>query len=110
MQESSGRLVGLAHSSSGTAALARRADGSRVLTLTDLDTDNGSDLRVYLVAGTVQGDGDVTDDSDLGALKGNRGNQQYAIPAGVDATRYRTLVIWCRAITVGLAQAALAPS
>jgi hypothetical protein len=33
---------------------------------------------------------------DLGALKGNLGNQNYVIPDAVDLSRYRSAVIWCR--------------
>jgi hypothetical protein len=107
---SRGQFETLAHSSSGSAAIVELADGSRVLTFDDLDTDNGPDLRVYLVVGPVDGDGDVDEFVDLGGLKGNRGDQQYPIPPGVDVARYSTVVIWCRAFSVGFARAELAPS
>jgi len=109
-QLSSGQFVGVAHDASGTAAAVRVAGGETKLTLTDLDTDNGPDLRVYLVAGTVEGDSDVQDFQDLGALKGNKGTQQYTIPPDVDLDRYATVVIWCRAFTVAFAKAPLASS
>jgi hypothetical protein len=44
-------------------------------------------------------DGGTDGAVDLGALKGNRGDQQYAVPAGVEIAR-RTVVIWCRAFSV----------
>jgi len=110
VQLSSGQLVGLAHAGSGTAAVVQLGDGERVLTFTDLSTDNGPDLRVYLVAGPVAGDGDVDDFVDLGGLKGNKGTQQYEIPAGTDTDRYGTVVIWCRAFTVSFAKAELIAS
>ncbi len=84
--------------------------GERALTVTDLDTDNGPDLRVYLVAGPVVNDSDVGEFVDLGGLKGNKGTQQYSIPAGTDTERYSTVVIWCRAFTVSFAKAELAAS
>ncbi len=43
---SSGSFEGLAHGGSGAAAVVELASGERVLTFTDLDTDNGPDLRV----------------------------------------------------------------
>ncbi len=107
VQLSSGQFVGVAHGASGTAAVVELGTGGRVLTFTDLDTDNGPDLRVYLVAGPVAGDGDVADFVDLGGLKGNKGTQQYEIPAGTDTDRYSTVVIWCRAFTVSFAKAEL---
>jgi len=109
VQLSSGQFESLAHGGSGTAAIVELADGSRVLTFDDLETDNGPDLRVYLVAGEVTG-GSVGDFVDLGGLKGNRGDQQYEIPPGVDVSRYATVAIWCRAFGVGFARADLIPS
>ena len=104
-----GRFEAVRHPAAGTATAIRLARGGRVLTLTDFDVDNGPDLRVYLVAGPArsEGEGDVCDD--LGALKGNRGDQQYEIPDGVDVGRYATAVIWCRAFSVLFARAPLAP-
>jgi Electron transfer DM13 len=102
-----GQFEGLAHGASGTAAIVELPDGSRKLTFTDLDTDNGPDLRVYLVAGQVSSDDDVGEFEDLGGLKGNKGTQQYEVPAGLDTNRYSTVVIWCRAFTIGFAKAEL---
>ncbi len=99
-----------AHSSRGTAAVVDLAAGGQKLTLTDFETDNGPDLRVYLVKGSVQSDGDVDDVVDLGRLKGNVGDQQYAIPERTDLTAYSTVVIWCRAFSVSFAQADLRAS
>jgi hypothetical protein len=84
-----------------------RAVGDQ-LTLTGFEVDNGPDLRVYLVAGPAQGEEEVDDFVDLGGLKGNKGNQQYRIPAGTDLDRYSTVVIWCRAFSVLFARARLA--
>ena len=106
-QVASGEFSGKAHDASGTAAVVRLADGSTKLTFTDLDTDNGPDLRVYLVAGDVESDADVEDFRDLGALKGNKGTQQYAVPADVDLDRYATVVVWCRAFSIAFATAEL---
>jgi hypothetical protein len=44
---------------------------------------------------------------DLGALKGNKGNQQYALPRDLDLERFTTVVIWCRAFSVNFARAPL---
>jgi len=107
VQLSSGQFVGVAHGASGTAAVVELPSGERKLTFANLDTDNGPDLRVYLVAGPVSGDAGVDDFVDLGGLKGNKGNQQYDIAPDVDVDRYSTVVIWCRAFTVSFAQAEL---
>jgi hypothetical protein len=103
-----GQFEAVRHPAAGTATAIRLAKGGRVLTLTDFDVDNGPDLRVYLVAGPARSEGEVDDYVDLGALKGNRGDQQYEIPDGVDVGRYATAVIWCRAFSVLFARAPLA--
>jgi Electron transfer DM13 len=100
-----GGFESAAHETRGRATLIRLAEGGRVLTLTDFETDPGPDLRVYLVTGDADDLGDVVD---LGALKGNRGDQQYEVKRSVDAERYRTVVIWCRAFSVAFGSARLA--
>jgi electron transfer DM13 len=104
-----GRFVDLAHPGSGNAALVRLADGGRRLTLTGFATDRGPDLRVYLTTRDPADGGGIGDFVDLGALKGNRGNQQYTVPDDLDSDRYSTVVIWCRAFAVGFTSAALRP-
>jgi hypothetical protein len=96
-----GRFVDGAHPTSGTATLVRKPDGSRALTLTGFATDPGPDLRVLLVrdASGVEGA------ADLGKLKGNKGDQEYAVPAGAPEG---AVVIWCRAFTVTFGSASLA--
>ena len=94
-----------AHETSGRASLIELAAGATVLTLTRFETDPGPDLRVYLVTGDADELGDVVD---LGALKGNRGDQQYDVDASVDTGRHRTVVIWCRAFSVAFGSAELA--
>jgi hypothetical protein len=97
----------VAHAVTGTATTIRRAQGGRVLTLTGFEVDNGPDLRVYLVAGPARDESEIDDFRDLGALKGNRGDQQYELGREIDLRRYRTVVIWCRAFSVNFARAPL---
>ncbi len=103
----SGRFEPVAHPARGTATIVRRAGGGDVLTLTSFEVDNGPDLRVYLVPGAARGESDVDDPIDLGGLKGNKGNQQYELPSGLERGRYDTVVIWCRAFSVNFARAPL---
>jgi hypothetical protein len=101
-----GRFRSGEHSTSGTASVVQLADGRRFLTLTSFSTSPGPDLRVRLVPGDSQ-DGGATGAVDLGALKGNRGSQQYRIPADVRVAG-RSVVIWCRAFSVPFGSARLA--
>lgn len=99
----SAHFQSLAHETNGTADIRTLEDGSRVLRLEDFATSNGPDVRVYLVRGT-----DGTQDEaikngefiDLGALKGNIGDQNYVIPAEVDLSQYQAVSIWCRRFSV----------
>lgn len=96
-----GRFRDGAHPTDGRASLIEVADGSRVLTLTEFATDPGPDLRVYL----VPGDGfSVSGALDLGRLHGNKGDQQYDVPAGAPDG---AVVIWCRAFSVAFGSASL---
>ena len=103
-----GRFEAVAHPAEGTATTIRTASGERVLTLTGFEVDNGPDLRLYLVAGPARDESELDDFEDLGALKGNKGNQQYELPRGLDLERYTTVVVWCRAFSVNFARAPLA--
>lgn len=89
-----GRFVSGEHETRGVASLVRKRDGRRFVTLTGFDTSPGPDLRVRV----------GPDDVDLGALKGNRGDQQYAIPRGTAVT---SVEIWCRAFSASFGSAQL---
>lgn len=103
----SGRFESLAHDGTGKASVIELEDGSRKLTLTGFRTDSGPDLYVYVVAGDPKSDGDVDEFLNLGRLKGNSGDQQYALPKNFDANKYPHVYIWCRAFTVGFTRARL---
>ncbi len=79
-----GTFVAEAHPTEGSASVIETADGV-VVTLTDFVTDPGPDLKVYLVPKGA----DVEDGVNLGSLKGNKGNQQYDVPASFDTAVWR---------------------
>jgi hypothetical protein len=103
-----GDLAGIGHRASGSAALYRLVDGSHIVRLEDIDIQNGPDYFVHLVPGADRespGDG-----HDLGALKGNQGSQNYEIPAEVDISGGPfTVLVWCRAFSVPVANATPLP-
>lgn len=102
------RAVG--HSASGRAAVVLTG-GRRVLTLRSFRIDPGPRVRVWLVPRSAKSDRQIPRDyEDLGRLKGNKGNQQYAIPASVDLRRYRSVIFWCVPFTQTLARANLVRS
>jgi electron transfer DM13 len=93
------------HPTRGTATVVRLVNGRRYLTLTDFSTSPGPDLRVRLASSRTL-DGAAADAVDLGALKGNRGDQQYRLPINTDVRR-RAVVIWCRAFSARFGSAVL---
>lgn len=107
-----GRFVSHEHDTTGTVQLVQLADQRRQLVLLDLSTSNGPDLRVWLTDRNVTASGShVFDDGrylELGRLKGNRGNQVYDVPAGVDLSSYRSVTIWCKRFSVSFGAAELA--
>lgn len=98
-----GEFIDLAHRGTGTALILELEDGSRLLRFENLDVDNGPDLRVILSPSPLTDDDSAYDDGDfvdLGVLKGNKGNQNYEIPADVDIDDFATVAIWCRRFNV----------
>ena len=91
----------------GSVRLVRLAGGKRVLQLRNVNIGPGPALRVYLVAGRVDGNEDVAAFRDLGRLKSSAGNQQYFVRAAIDTNRYSTVVIWCDEFSVAFGKAAL---
>ena len=107
-----GSFHGVAHKTSGTATIYKLAGGKRALRLTDFETSNGPDVQVYLVAATDAKDNETVTKAGfvhLGALKGNKGNQNYDLPADLDLNKYRAVTIWCRRFGVNFGTAPLAP-
>ena len=108
-----GSFISHEHATTGTVRILELPDGSRVLRIEGLDTSDGPDLKVWLsdqpVIDGVDGWG-VFDDGayvSLGDLKGNRGNQNYPIPADVDLADYTAVSIWCERFAVSFGAAEL---
>jgi hypothetical protein len=113
--ERSGTFVSQEHHTEGKATIVRLPDGTRVLRLTGLDTSDGPDLEVWLSdAEVIEGKAGwhVFDDGayrSLGQLKGNKGNQNYVIPADVEPAGFKSVSIWCNRFNVSFGAARLAP-
>ena len=108
----SGVFYGIAHPTEGTATVYRMQDGALLLRFTNFKTSNGPNVHVYLVAAddakdteTVQRAGFI----DLGPIKGNIGDQNYALASDVDLSKYRAVSIWCQRFSVNFGAAPLKP-
>jgi hypothetical protein len=110
---SRGELISHEHPTHGTVSVIQQPDGKRVLAIARLDTSNGPDLHVWLTDAPVrQGSSGyhVFDDGEhvsLGTLKGNVGNQVYAIPSELDLSRLTSVTIWCDRFDVSFGAAEL---
>jgi hypothetical protein len=109
----SGTFHSVAHESAGQVAILQLGDGKRVLRFTNFQTSNGPDVRVYLVATTDASDSDTVKKAgfvEVGALKGNIGDQNYEIAPDLDLNKYRAVTIWCKRFSVNFATAPLSAS
>ena len=105
-----GSFYNVEHLGSGEAVVYQLAEGSRILRLQNFSVENGPDLYVYLVPmdpiAPASGS-EITGFQSLGRLKGNIGDQNYEIPADLDLSQYKSVVIWCQAFAVPFSAAPL---
>jgi len=85
------------HHASGTARL-----DATTLTLTLEKVDRVPDGRVYLAIG-----GDRRQGIELGTLRQFSGEVRFALPEGLDAARYDSVILWCEQFTVEIGRALL---
>lgn len=88
--------IDVLHTAKGTVTIYQLPDDSRLLRLEDFDVTNGPDLHIYLVRNPKPREQqDVGNDYiDLGALKGNVGNQNYQVPSEADLSAYRGIIVY----------------
>jgi hypothetical protein len=107
-----GRFHSVSHATSGVATIHQLGDGKRFVRFTTFETSNGPDVRVYLVAAKDATDNETVTRAgfvDLGAMKGNKGDQNYEVPTNIDLGQYQSVTIWCRRFGVNFATAPLTP-
>ena len=107
-----GTFHGKVHKTSGRATIYKQADGRMVLRLTNFKTSNGPDVHVVLIAAKDADDDanflkNSTEKLELGALKGNEGDQNYDIPAGTDLDKFQTVSIYCERFNANFGAAPL---
>jgi len=109
-----GTLQAKAHPTSGRATIFKAPSGVDYLRLTDFQTSNGPDVHVVLARGDDQNLGHEIvkgqfDSVELGALKGNEGDQNYDVASSVDLNKYDTVVIYCERFHAIFGEARLEP-
>lgn len=78
----------------------------------DFEVGPGPKFHVYLVPkAQIRTSGDVSGQMfvDLGRLRAFKGSQRYAIPPGLDLTKFQSVIIWCEQFSVLISPADLKP-
>jgi len=107
-----GKFHSKVHKTEGRATIYQEAEGKLVLRLTGFSTSNGPDVHVILVRTTNAADEanfmkSNTDKVELGSLKGNKGDQNYEIPAGTDLNKFTAVSIYCERFSANFGTAPL---
>lgn len=93
------------HQGSGTVKIVQSGERSYVRFEPNFSVSNGPDLFVGFGK-----DGQYITGSEVGALKGNVGAQNYEVPSGFDMARFNEVYVWCRVFSVPFAKANLIKS
>lgn len=100
---SSGSFVGIqGHNAEGRAVLIKSGEKYFVRFEEDFRVTNGPDLFVHFGK-----DGEYAATARLDGLKGNVGSQNYEVPSEINPEDFNEVWVWCRAFSVGFAQAIL---
>ena len=82
------------HPASGNVKIIRgekQGEKTSYVRYENFKTINGPDLYIYLA-----NDLDAKDSVNIGRLKATEGNVNYEIPAGIDVSAYRYVLVWCK--------------
>lgn len=92
-----GEFHRVAHLGRGTVGVFQRPDGSRVLRLNRLETDDSPALQVILVAAADASENDSVRRAGfvvLGPLRGASISASFDVPPDLDLNRYHAVTIW----------------
>lgn len=87
----------------GSAEIETSDGITRIIFSDDFKTKNGPDLKVYLskIPLTELSEKDVDEDAlRVSVLKSHKGSQSYTLPANIDISEYKSVVIQCEAYAV----------
>lgn len=93
----SGKWIPKAKPISGTWSI-KESDGKKVLTLKGFKTSSAPDLKIFLsprASGQLNGKNATAGSLRIAKLKSTNGDQRYVLPAGVDLSQYKSVVIHC---------------
>jgi hypothetical protein len=109
-----GSLYRIDQVGSGTVTVYRLADGSHVVRLDNFFVTANSDLELqFSPLEAPRTTKQVTDNArspSIAALDVTTGSLNLSVPAGVDPTQYRSIVIWCEVANSAYSAATLRPA
>ncbi len=100
------------HKGEGQAIIFQLPDGQRLLRFEHFRVQNGPDLYVYLSGHPApQNSAEVHQAGtfEVARLKGNIGDQNYALPRDLDLSRFTSAVIYCKRFSHVFSTAELVP-
>lgn len=103
-------IVDALHRAEGQATVYRLPDGQRLLRFQDFKSANGPGLYVYLSGHPMPRDNQQFHTAgavEIAPLKANIGNQNYTLPADLDLSRFKSVVIYCKPFGVVFSTAEL---
>ena len=86
------------HKGSGAVTLYRLPSDGGLVRFEGLNVTNGPDLRVLVTSHPdpmTRADVHDSDYTEIGKLKGNKGDQNYAVSTDLDLSSIRSIVIYC---------------
>ena len=99
------------HYGSGKVELLKGADGARIVHLqSDFKVGPGPRFHIYLADRAdikTNDDFEAAKVTDLGMIRAFEGSQIYKIPASVDLTPVKSVVVWCKEFGVLITPATL---
>lgn len=107
-----GRFYSVNRDGSGEVEIIEFSDGTRFMRFDPFTVQDGADLRVVLVAiNPVPSNAlaEIEGGYDLGELYTTRGAQNYPIPAEVDLSQFRSVVVWSASMRIVFTAAPLTP-
>lgn len=93
------------HFGRGDAQIIRTETGAHILRFENFSVRNGPDLYVYLSRDETGRR--VEEPLNLGRLRATDGAFNYELPANIDLTSIKSVVVWCRQFTTLFAHAPL---
>jgi Electron transfer DM13 len=89
----------------GAAILGKTPDGKNILRFENFNSSNGPDLVVYLVKDATPNG--VNNGIQVAPLRATQGNLNFELPADLNPSEYKSVVIWCKAFSVTFGVAGL---